>query len=98
MPSLIRLYEEFKDSGFVVLAISSREERGVVEKYARKQRMPFPVLLDTSGEVAFSYGAQATPTHYLINRKGEAVALVRGARDWTDAASRNLIRFFLDQK
>ena len=41
MPSLVKLYEEYKNDGFVVLAINIREKRAVIEKYARKQAMPF---------------------------------------------------------
>ena len=98
MPSLVKLYEEYKNDGFVVLAINIREKRAVVEKYTRKQAMPFPVLLDKGGEVAFAYSANATPAHYLINRKGEAVAMIQGGRDWTTAEHRNLIRYILGEK
>lgn len=98
MPSLVKLYEEYKNDGFVVLAINIREKRAVVEKYARKLAMPFPILLDKGGEVAFAYSANATPAHYLINRKGEAAAMIQGGRDWTTNEHRNLIRYILEEK
>lgn len=98
MPSLVKLYEGFKDSGFVVLAINLREKRDIVKKYARKEKLPFPVLLDISGKVAFDYGVRATPAHFLINKEGELVAMIMGARNWTSDESHNLVRFFIDQK
>lgn len=98
MPSLVELYEEYKRSDFVILAINLREEREPVDRYARKEKLPFPVLLDSTGKVAFDYGVQATPAHYLINKKGELVAMIMGARDWTSVESHNLVRFFIDQK
>ena len=98
MPSLVRLYEEFKNSGFIILAVSVREDRSVVKEYADRQRMPFPVLLDATGAVAMTYGAQATPVHFLVNRKGEAVAAIQGGRDWTTTEHRNLIQYVLDMK
>ena len=96
MPSLVNLYREFENSGFVILAVAIRDDNAAVKEYARKQRLPFPVLLDTGGEVAFAYGAQATPVHYLIDRKGQAVALVQGARDWTSLELRNLVQYMLN--
>ena len=98
MPSLVKLYREFENSGFVVLAIAIRDDNAAVKKYAREQRLPFPVLLDTGGEVAFAYGAQATPVHYLIDRKGHAAAVVQGARDWTSSELRNIVKYLLDKK
>ena len=96
MPSLVNLYREFENSGFVILAVAIRDDNAAVKEYARKQRLPFPVLLDTGGEVAFAYGAQATPVHYLIDRKGQVVALVQGARDWTSLELRNLVKYMLN--
>ena len=97
MPSLVKLYDEFKNSNFVVLAIDIQEKREVVKEYVEKEKLPFPVLMDFSGQVAFNYGVRAHPAHYLINGKGELVASILGPRDWASNESRNLIRFLLDQ-
>ena len=97
MPSLAALYEGYKRSGFVVLAINLREKRETVDTYARKEKLPFPVLLDTNGKVAYDYGVRATPAHFLIDKEGELVAMIMGARDWTSAESHNLIRFLVNQ-
>jgi peroxiredoxin len=97
MPSLAKLYNEFKDSNFVVLAIDIQETREIVKKYAAQAKMPFPILMDFNGKVAYEYGVRAHPAHFLINRKGELVAMVMGARDWASKETRNLIRFALDQ-
>ena len=97
MPSLAALYNEFKDENFVVLAIDIQEKREIVAKYAKLVQLPFPILMDFSGQVAFKYGVRAHPAHYLINGKGEMVASILGARDWANTETRNLIRFLLDQ-
>jgi peroxiredoxin len=97
MPSLAKLYNEFKDSNFIVLAIDIQESREIVKKYVAQAKMPFPVLMDFDGKVAYQYGVRAHPAHFLINRKGELVAAVMGARDWESKEIRNLIRFVLDQ-
>jgi peroxiredoxin len=97
MPSLVKLYNEFKGQSFVVLAIDIQEQREIVNKYVKQEKLPFPILMDFTGEVAFKYGVRAHPAHYLINGKGEMVASILGARDWASDETRNLIRFLLDQ-
>ena len=97
MPSLVKLYNEFKDSDFVVLAIDIQETREIVKRYVKQEKLPFPVLMDIQGKVAYAYGVRSHPAHYLLNGKGELVALILGARDWVSDETRNLIRFVLDQ-
>jgi peroxiredoxin len=71
MPSLVKLYNEFKDSEFVVLAIDIQESRETVKKYVAQAKMPFPVLMDFDGKVAYQYGVRAhwasTETRNLIS-------------------------------
>ncbi|NIV97804.1 redoxin domain-containing protein [Candidatus Saccharibacteria bacterium] len=98
MPSLAKLYNEFKDSNFVVLAFDIQETTEIVKRYVEQEKLLFPVLMDMEGKVAFSYGVRSHPAHYLINEKGELVASILGARDWASNESRNLIRFLLDQE
>ena len=97
MPSLVKLYDEFKDSGFVVLAIDLREKKEIVKKYVEKDKLPFPVLLDTDGKVTQHYKVMAAPDHFLINGQGELIGRAVGARDWASVESRNLIRFLVEQ-
>ena len=96
MPSLIKLYDEFKNSGFVVLAVDIGEKKEIVKNYVKKAKLPFPVLLDKSGKVARDYGVRAHPVHYLVDRKGKLIGMVRGARDWASTDNRNLIRFLVN--
>jgi peroxiredoxin len=97
MPSLVKLYHEFKNSDFVVLAIDVQEKRDVVKKYAESEKLPFPVLLDIKGKVSYDYGIRAHPAHFLIDGHGELIGSALGAREWSSVESRNLIRFLVDQ-
>jgi peroxiredoxin len=97
MPSLVKLYHEFKNSDFVVLAIDVQEKREVVKRYAESEKLPFPVLLDINGKVSYAYGIRAHPAHFLIDRHGEFIGSALGAREWSSVESRNLIQFLVDQ-
>ncbi len=97
MPSLVKLYNEFKNSGFVILAIDMGEKKKTVKKYVEKEKLPFPVLMDYDQKVTRMYGVRATPDHFLINKKGEAIGRAMGARNWAGIENRNLIRFLIEQ-
>jgi peroxiredoxin len=97
MPSLVKLYHEFKNSDFVILAIDVREKREVVKRYAENEKLPFPVLLDIDGMISSDYGIRAHPAHFLIDGHGELIGSALGAREWSSVDSRNLIRFLVDQ-
>ncbi len=87
---MVKLYNEFKESDFVILAVDIREKKKIVKKFVEKQKVPFPVLLDKDGSVATSYGIRAHPTHFLINGKGEMIGVAKGGRDWARKRRRYL--------
>jgi peroxiredoxin len=73
MPHLQRLYDELKDQGLVVLAISVDEARTAsrVKPHIKSKGFNFPVLLDTSTEVVTQYNPQKTlPYSVLVGRNG----------------------------
>ena len=98
MPSLVKLYQEFQDSEFIILAIDIQESKQTVKKYVQANGVPFPVLLDRDGQTARAYSVRGTPAHFLIDKKGGLVAYAMGARNWESQESRNLIQFLLDRR
>jgi len=70
-----KLYNEYKDKGFKILAISTDSERTVakVKPFVKSKNYDFPVLYDTSGDVARIYYARAVPFTVLIDDKGAIV-------------------------
>ena len=70
-------YQAVADQGVVWLAICSSAEGKQGAGLERNQRavaeyaMPFPVLMDTSGEVGKAYGAKTTPHMFVITADGE---------------------------
>ncbi len=65
-----------KDQGVVWLAINSsakgKEGHGLKrnQKAVKEYEIPFPVLIDESGDVGRAYGAKTTPHMFIINPDG----------------------------
>ena len=75
MPSLVRVYEQYKDQGFVVLGINTtyQDDRAKVAQFVQDNGVRFPVLLEPDPVVTAGYGSRLMPTSYLIDRNGKIV-------------------------
>jgi len=69
-------FAEVKDDGVVWLAINSSAKgkegygRERNQKAVKEYEIPFPVLIDESGEVGRAYGAKTTPHMFIITSDG----------------------------
>lgn len=72
LPILADFYRKYHkaDSNFEILAVSVDDDRGEAEAYARKAKLPFPVLLDPDSKVADSYSVEGIPTMFVIDTNG----------------------------
>ena len=84
MPTIQRLYERLHDRGLEVLAISlDALGAQVVEPFVQKQRLTFPVLLDTKSLIQRLYHTTGVPESFIVDKRGLLVDKVVGERDWT---------------
>lgn len=74
-PHLDKLYEEYKDQGLKVLAISvdSAKTVGDVKPYIKGNGYKFTVLLDVDNTVRKSCGVQFTPHTFLLDNTGKVI-------------------------
>lgn len=79
-----------------MLAVNIGESADQIQQYMLKHKLTFPALVDPSSSVASLYGVRATPTRFLINRGGKAMAGSIGPRDWAGEDARRLIEILLD--
>ena len=72
IPSLMALYRDYKDRGFVVLGVSVDKEVQLVKPYARTMKMNYPVLIGAGHEdLGNAFGPfLGFPTSVLVKRDG----------------------------
>jgi DsbE subfamily thiol:disulfide oxidoreductase len=98
MPSMERLYKDFKGKGLEIVAVNVKEQRPAALAFYKKLQLTYPVLLDPEGEVGLLYGAFGLPVTYLIDRKGTLLARLWGPADWNSPGARNLFKTLLEQQ
>lgn len=72
MPAIQKVYDEFADSDFVVLAVNTtyQDSEGDAVTFAMLHRLTFPILWDQTGEVSREYHINSLPTSFFIDRLG----------------------------
>ncbi|RPI89593.1 MAG: TlpA family protein disulfide reductase [Chloroflexi bacterium] len=70
MQSIEKVYQEYKEQGFTVLAVNMtyQDDRSAVAPFVDEQGLTFPILLDETGEVGDAYQLQSLPSSYFIGR------------------------------
>ena len=97
MPSVNRIYSEFKSQGLGVLLVDIRENPDLVKRTVRERGYVAPVLLDQSGDVAGKqWGVWGTPTAYVIDRQGRLAGRIVGPRDWSKSEARKFVQDLLE--
>ncbi|MBA7693398.1 Thiol-disulfide oxidoreductase ResA [subsurface metagenome] len=70
MPFIQSIFEESSDTGLVILAVDIGEAPSTVKDFIQSGNFSFPVLLDTSQDVALEYNIRGIPTTFLIDKDG----------------------------
>lgn len=94
-----KIYSDYKDKGFKILAISTDSERTVakVKPFVKSKNYEFPVLYDTSGDVARIYYARAVPFTVLIDDKGAIVYSHLGYMRGDEQVVTNKVKEMIEQ-
>ena len=95
MPALQRLRNELAENGFEVLAVNYQEGPARINGFIQKMNLTLPVVRDTDGSVARSWGARVFPASYLVDRAGNIRHSISGAADWTSRRLVSTIRTLL---
>jgi peroxiredoxin len=80
MPAIQKLYEEYKDQGFMVLAVNMtyQDNPQAVLPFTQENNLTFPILLEETGEMARKYELRSLPSSFFVNRNGTIQEVVIG--------------------
>ncbi|MDQ7005238.1 MAG: redoxin domain-containing protein [Ghiorsea sp.] len=85
VPSMVRLYDQFKDQGFEIVAVSVDKRYDDVVQFVAEQNMTFMVLHDVDSTVSQNYGVFRYPESFIVDRNGVVRQHLGGAVEWMDA-------------
>ena len=74
------IYNKYKDSGFVYIAMNqdATKSSSKVKSYIESKNYKFLVLLDSDTHIFDTFGGQNLPFGVLLNKKGEVVKTYTG--------------------
>lgn len=81
MPHFEEAYKEHTDVTFLMVNMTSGDNRGNAEALIENEGYTFPVLFDTDGDAATTYGATSLPTTFFIDKNGQFVTYAVGMLD-----------------
>lgn len=98
IPSLQRLYQQFRSRDFTVLAVSLDARKTEINHFFQRQPLRFPVYFDPGRAVYQKMigGLEVLPRSLLIDKKGRIVQSYTGAQHLTAPATFTDIRTLLD--
>lgn len=70
VPLLKEYYNEYKDKGLEVLNIDIGESEKKVGSFVEKNKINYPVVLDSIGKVATLYKVRGIPLNILLDKDG----------------------------
>lgn len=96
-PELIAVYNNLKDKGFAILALSvdqGKDAKIVVSEFVKEYSIPYIVLL-SDRDTAKKYGISGIPSSFLIDKTGRIVDKHSGFMHGMSAILENEIRKLL---
>lgn len=93
-PSLKKLHDSFKDSGFSVVGVAVKgTDPFSAHSFALRNNIRFPILMDTEGSLAEFFSISEIPSSLFLNRdgvplrledpgSGEPTSIITGPREW----------------
>ncbi|RTZ43130.1 TlpA family protein disulfide reductase [Candidimonas sp. SYP-B2681] len=83
MPDTIQNYKDLSPKGFETIAVAMQyDPANYVKNYAETRQLPFPVAIDSMGDIAKAFGdVKLTPTTFLIDKEGHIIKRYLGNYD-----------------
>ena len=80
MPAMQRVYERYRDQGFVILAVNvtNQDSRAAALAFYEELGLSYPLLFDVDGSVSAAYQLRALPSSFFILPDGRIQEVVIG--------------------
>jgi cytochrome c biogenesis protein CcmG/thiol:disulfide interchange protein DsbE len=76
--ALDQAWQQFRDSGVVVLGVDFEDSTGAARGYVRTDGVSYPVVEDSSSKTALAYGLRGVPETFVVNSSGRIIKHVIG--------------------
>ncbi|MBS1849755.1 MAG: TlpA family protein disulfide reductase [Acidobacteria bacterium] len=83
VPSLVRMQEQLKDKGVIVLGVSLDEDENAYRKFLKDYNVNFLTVRDVNQKSNALYGTFKFPETYIIDRNGAMRRKFIGEVNWT---------------
>jgi len=77
-PLLEHAQSGLEQHGGTVLGVTYQDASPDSEGFVRRYHLTYPVVRDTTGDFARSFGTRQVPESFIINRQGRIIAISRG--------------------
>lgn len=86
MPSLEKLNQQYNEKGLQVLGLTVQSNPKLIPKKINQTGVTYPVLLNAEDAVGLYGNFNTLPQTFIINRDGEIVKQIEGARSFEQFA------------
>lgn len=85
IPNMEKAYAAYKDKGFEIIGISTDRDKGKLESFMEKRKLPWPIIHDdrsgSKESLSDHYGVMFIPLPILVDRDGKVVSLNARGRE-----------------
>ena len=88
LPGMAEVYKKYQAQGFETIAVAMEyDPPNYVKNFSERNKLPFPVALDTRGEIAQAFGkvsgeVRVVPTSFVIDKQGRIIKSYLGELDF----------------
>jgi cytochrome c biogenesis protein CcmG/thiol:disulfide interchange protein DsbE len=79
--ALDQTWQQFQDSGVVVIGVNFQDETAAARGYVRTADVTYPVVEDTDSSTALAYGLRGVPETFVVNQSGRVANRIIGPVD-----------------
>lgn len=99
MPSFERVYNDYKNQGFVILAVNATNQDTLsnARDFVNQNQLTFPILLDNDGKVSQLYQLRSLPTSFFVDKNGVIRDVIVGG-PMSEALLRIRVQNLLEEK